>query len=103
MQRYYLTGNLQNKITFFGAKMILVQLRLLYHKTFRHTRHIGLIRQLSHSHIIGETLGATNMGHITDPPQPPPQGMGAVRLSHKSYKPYKFHNTIAAKKIPERP
>ena len=31
------------------------------------------------------------MGHITSPPPTPPQGRGAVRLSHKAYKSYKSH------------
>ena len=31
------------------------------------------------------------MGHITDPPPTPPQGRGALRLSHKTYKTYKSH------------
>ena len=33
------------------------------------------------------------MSHITHPPTPPPQGRGAVRLSHKSYKAYNSHKT----------
>ena len=35
----------------------------------------------------------TNMGHITGPPPAPPQGRGAVRLSHKAYKTYKSYKT----------
>ena len=33
------------------------------------------------------------MGHITDPPPAPPQGRGAVRLSHKAYKAYKTYKS----------
>ena len=38
-------------------------------------------------------LPQTNMGHITDPPPTPPQGRGAVRLSHKAYKTYKSYKS----------
>ncbi len=34
-----------------------------------------------------------NMGHITGPPPTPPQGRGAVRLSHKAYKAYKTYKS----------